>query len=303
MKLSHLAEMAKIDDAVTLYKQHVIDQGMPNKDFINLLVSNLNMTKAGATTYAYNAKKKWEQLNQSSTAPQPTPAARAAAPARPAPQPTPAAVTPTQQPSSTPPHMGDWMKKHGIQKYTVNANGDIDVDGILHTKFFDESRLPYKFGTVHGDFLFSSSNLTTLQNAPDVVEGDFFVDHAHLTNLHGAPHTVQDSIAYSGNPLTTLEGSPQVCGAHIYLENLPKIKSLQGIHKTFRQMNGELHLENTPAESHVLGILMIKGCKKIDKFHHPAVMKIINKHLEGDRDVHLCQDELIDAGFAQYARL
>ena len=42
-----------------LYQKHVIDAvpPMPNKEFVELLVKELGMSKAGATTYAYEAKK------------------------------------------------------------------------------------------------------------------------------------------------------------------------------------------------------------------------------------------------------
>jgi hypothetical protein len=34
-----------------------------------------------------------------------------------------------------------------------------------------------------------------------------------------------------------------------------------------------------------------------------SIEQIINTHLETDRDVYLCQDNLIKAGFAEYAQL
>ena len=45
--------------AAELYKKHVIDAETPvdNQGFIKILMSELGMTKAGATTYAYNCKK------------------------------------------------------------------------------------------------------------------------------------------------------------------------------------------------------------------------------------------------------
>ena len=45
--------------AAELYKKHVTDAETPvdNQGFIKILMSELSMTKAGATTYAYNCKK------------------------------------------------------------------------------------------------------------------------------------------------------------------------------------------------------------------------------------------------------
>lgn len=47
--------------AVELYKKHVVEATNPvdNQGFIAILMKELGMTKAGATTYAYNCKKQF----------------------------------------------------------------------------------------------------------------------------------------------------------------------------------------------------------------------------------------------------
>lgn len=47
--------------AFEMYKQHVVEADVPlsNQEFIALIMDKLDMTKAGATTYAYNAKNKF----------------------------------------------------------------------------------------------------------------------------------------------------------------------------------------------------------------------------------------------------
>lgn len=49
--------------AAELYKKHVVDATTPltNQEFIALLMKELGMTKAGATTYRYNMAKKFSQ--------------------------------------------------------------------------------------------------------------------------------------------------------------------------------------------------------------------------------------------------
>jgi hypothetical protein len=44
-----------------LYKKHVLNASVPmsNKEFVNLLIKDLKLTKSGATTYAYNQRKKY----------------------------------------------------------------------------------------------------------------------------------------------------------------------------------------------------------------------------------------------------
>ena len=65
----------------------------------------------------------------------------------------------------------DWCEEMGIQNYTINSQGEIDVNGnvwvykLLEKNDFKE--LPYKFGTVTGRFDVSSNkNLTSLKNCP-----------------------------------------------------------------------------------------------------------------------------------------
>lgn len=47
--------------AFEMYKQHVVEAEVPltNQQFIALIMDKLDMTKPGATTYAYNAKNKF----------------------------------------------------------------------------------------------------------------------------------------------------------------------------------------------------------------------------------------------------
>lgn len=42
---------------IALFKEHVIGKGVSNGEFVKVIMSELNMSKQGATTYAYNARK------------------------------------------------------------------------------------------------------------------------------------------------------------------------------------------------------------------------------------------------------
>ena len=56
----------------------------------------------------------------------------------------------------------------------------------------------------------------------------------------------------------------------------------------------------------VLGLLKIKSLQQVSWVGHGSMPKwigIINDHLDGDRDILQCQEDLIDAGLQQYARL
>ena len=90
----------------------------------------------------------------------------------------------------------DWCDEMGIQNYTINSQGEIDVDGnvwvykLLEKNDFKE--LPYKFGTVTGYFdMGVNKNLISLKNCPNFV-GDYFSCNycPKLDSLEGCPKEV-----------------------------------------------------------------------------------------------------------------
>ena len=204
-----------------------------------------------------------------------------------------------------------WLKSHNIENFKINEDGIIDVDGEAR---FDELRIgkfptPVKFGTVTGDFIVSSAELTVLAGCPQHVGtsefgGDFMCDYNDVTTLEGGPRTVGGSYSCTGcQDLESLNHMAEKIGRTIFAQNLPKVKNLQGIHKIIKQCGGVFDLTGTKLESHVLGLLMIKGLESV-KMEPSGVADIINKHLkQPDRNAHDCQEDLIDAGFAAFAKL
>ena len=93
-----------------------------------------------------------------------------------------------------------WCDEIGIKKYTINSQGEIDVDGDVILGRGDFKELPYKFGTVLGWFsLEGCENLTSLKNCPNYIEGSFDVDGcAKLDSLEGCPKEI-DSVFYCRN--------------------------------------------------------------------------------------------------------
>ena len=88
-----------------------------------------------------------------------------------------------------------WCEEMGIENYTINSKGEIDVDGGVllmqkHIKGFKE--LPFKFGRVKGSFTISASEeLTSLKNCPDEVGGYFSCYYcSKLFSLEGCPKKV-----------------------------------------------------------------------------------------------------------------
>ena len=105
-------------------------------------------------------------------------------------------------------------KKYGIENYTVNPDGSIDVDDnvILSSKRLD--KLPIRFNKVSGNFWCNDNQLTTLEGCPKEVGGEFYCQYNLLTTLEGCPKEVGGDFICSNNKLTTLEGSPKEVGGY-----------------------------------------------------------------------------------------
>ena len=85
-----------------------------------------------------------------------------------------------------------WCDEMGIENYTINSKGEIDVDGGVNLDGRDIKELPYKFGRVNYYFsLAHNKNLISLKNCPDEVGGSFDVDGCtKLDSLEGCPKKV-----------------------------------------------------------------------------------------------------------------
>ena len=118
--------------------------------------------------------------------------------------------------------------KYDIQdgKYIIKSEVYIPSYFISNGKFiFDISEV-----TVEGDFYCSSTNLTSLEGAPQTVEGSFRCsNNPNLTSLEGAPQTVGEYFDCSHNKnLTSLEGAPQTVGRSFRCSLNENLTSLEG---------------------------------------------------------------------------
>ena len=88
-----------------------------------------------------------------------------------------------------------WCEEMGIQKYTINSKGEIDVYGnvsLSGIRNFNFKELPYKFGKVTGLFtLAHNKDIISLKNCPNEVVGYFSCgDCTKLDSLTGCPKEV-----------------------------------------------------------------------------------------------------------------
>jgi len=95
-------------------------------------------------------------------------------------------------------------QKYGIENYTINTDGTIDVGGHVDLSDTDLEKLPLKFRNVSGDFYCNDNNLTTLEGAPKSVGGHFSCRKNNLTTLVGAPQSVSGDFYCYGNPFDVI---------------------------------------------------------------------------------------------------
>ena len=85
-----------------------------------------------------------------------------------------------------------WCDEMGIEDYTINSQGEIDVDNCVNLMNKQFKELPYKFGKVKGYFELSGNKiLTSLKNCPNNVQGYFNCSPcSQLDSLEGCPKEV-----------------------------------------------------------------------------------------------------------------
>lgn len=184
---------------------------------------------------------------------------------------------------------------------TVKGNVNKHFHGNFTVGLQELTSLEGSPETVNRDFSCSGNKLKTLDFAPKEVGGDFYCRDNRLESLKGGPVKVGGDYACGNNKLTSLEGIASSIGENLYAAN-NKFKSLEGIHKQIKSINGFADFSENPIASNVLGLMRISGLTDVD-LDIEDVQIIINKHLKGDRDIFACQEELIAAGFEEYARL
>ena len=93
-------------------------------------------------------------------------------------------------------------KKYGIENYTINDDGTIDVNGDVNLWIKGLTELPLVFNKVSGNFSCSYNRLTRLKGCPRWVGGDFYCDFNDLKSLKFSPDYVGGDFNCGMNPLT-----------------------------------------------------------------------------------------------------
>lgn len=125
-----------------------------------------------------------------------------------------------------------------------------------------------------------------------------------LTSLKGAPREIVGSFRVYGCKLTSFEHAPEKVTGDVNLSR-NKFTSLHNIHKYFKEIGDKLYAEDMDIKDSVLGVLLIKNLQSIS-LDNNEVARIVNRYLPNSRGKNAvidCQEELIDAGFEEYAKL
>ena len=107
------------------------------------------------------------------------------------------------------------LEKYGIENYTINSDGTIDVDGDVFLHDVGLTEIPFSFGKVTGYFTCSNNKLTSLKGCPREVGGYFACSNNKLKDLIGGPQEVGDDYACNLNKLISLEGCSGDIGGNL----------------------------------------------------------------------------------------
>ena len=110
------------------------------------------------------------------------------------------------------------LKKFGIENYTINNDGTIDVDGYVTLYNRGLTKIPFEFGVVTGYFDCSFNQLTSLEGCPKEVGGYFDCYKNNFRDLIGGPQEVGGNYVCYNNQLESLEGCAGDIGGHLYCQ-------------------------------------------------------------------------------------
>jgi len=198
------------------------------------------------------------------------------------------------------------MKLIDSFKQQVVIEGNVEIPREITTLIgYKYQRKPIAQGKVLGYFDCYNAKIKSLEGGPSWVGDYFSCSSTKITSLEGGPSYVGGGFSCWGTDITSLEQGPSYVGGNLSCWNT-QITSLHNIHKQIKHIGRMLSLSNT-IKSHILGVMFIKGLQKIEFYNGNTEQKqaisIINKHFAENRNVHLAQEKLIEAGLSEFAKL
>lgn len=207
-----------------------------------------------------------------------------------------------------------FLKSNDIDKYDIEEDGTVTVHQDVHFYKQPFTKFGCEFNIIHGDFLITECHNLEKLNGPKECENFIIKNCDNFKLVDGKLKKVNGNFRIENcKNISSLEGIPESIKGNFILLNLVKLTKLDFIPK---KVGMDLVFFGTPI-SNILHIFDIKTTKKTTvsfthgqmsagpEFNIPnfdQIEKIINKWLPTN-DVIECQEELIDAGLKQFARL
>jgi hypothetical protein len=102
-------------------------------------------------------------------------------------------------------------EKFGIEDWTLNENGLVDVCYDVDLNYEGLTSLPLKFGKVDGWFTCDGNKLKSLKGSPHTVGGYFSCNDNLLKTLEGSPLTLDGGDFFCrDNNIYSFEGFPRI---------------------------------------------------------------------------------------------
>jgi hypothetical protein len=113
--------------------------------------------------------------------------------------------------------MEELCNKYGINDYTINEDGFVNVDGSVDLNNCNLTEIPIKFGRINGDFKCAFNRLVNLKNSPTYVYKNFYCNGNYLTTLFEGPKVVNGEYWCSRNNLKDIQGFPESFQSDLYI--------------------------------------------------------------------------------------
>ncbi len=111
-----------------------------------------------------------------------------------------------------------FCERYDINKYTIQDDGSVDVNGDVTLHSIKLKKIPFQFGVVSGSFKVNDNKLKSLVGSPNMVGGTFDCSENKLSNLVGGPKEVGWNYFCDDNELDTFYGMAKEIGNDIRCE-------------------------------------------------------------------------------------
>lgn len=177
----------------------------------------------------------------------------------------------------------NWLDKMELTGYLV-ARGHVDINRFVGLRSQKLTRIPVQFRHAKKGFDVAHNKLKSLLGSPTICDGNFMCQSNKLTTLEFVPSKIKGSMHCEDNNITSFEG----------------------ISDLVQEIDGFVGADFHKIKSGGIGLMLIPGVKGFlmpNGTSLPDPFRIIEGYLQQPAKIFDCQNELIAAGFEEYAKL